>query len=103
MQSNKFNHETYKASIIASCVLGVLVIVCGIVYCMKVRPMNMRLKILKELPYQKGAAIEMNERNNMVFESKSTRYELPKSKMDEFNALVKLGFERLEAVTALQK
>ena len=98
MNSTKLSHEIYKTSIIAPCVLGVVAMICGVIYCMKIRPMNSR-----KLPNANGLAIEMNERIRNDLASTSTCYEIPKSKLDEFQTLVKLGFNKLDVISAIQK
>ena len=98
LHSTKLSHEIYKAGIIAPCVLGVVAMICGVVYFMKIRPMNSR-----KLPNANGLAIEINERIRNDLASTSTCYEIPKSKLDEFQTLVKLGFNKLDVISAIQK
>ena len=98
IHSSKLSHEIYKTGIIAPCVLGVVAMICGVIYCMKIRPMNSR-----KLPNSNGLAIEMNERIKNDPASTSTCYEIPKSKLDEFQTLVKLGFNKLDVISAIQK
>ena len=45
----------------------------------------------------------MNERIKNDPASTSTYYEIPKSKLDEFQTLVKLGFNKLDVISAIQK
>ena len=65
---------------------------------MKIRPMNSR-----KLPNSNGLAIEMNERIRNDLASTSTCYEIPKSKLDEFQTLVKLGFNKLDVISTIHK
>ena len=76
MHSTKLSHEIYKTGIIAPCVLGVVAMICGVVYCMKMGPLNS-----KKLPFTNGITVEMNERIKNDPVSTSNCYDLPKSKL----------------------